>query len=431
MITSSKAAPFKLTHRFAIVLTTLSLWGIAAPVKAAPIQATTCQPVTQALSPSDVEDARTAWQYFLNNYQPKTGWVNSSNQYPSTTVWDAASYLMGLHAMRSMDLITQPDFDYRLNQFLKTLEQLELFEGALPNKVYNTATGQMADYANKPSKAGIGWSALDLGRFLTALHTLRTCYPQYTTWIDGTVGKWQLDRAVLNGQLYGATVPPKKSTLYVQEGRVGYEEYAALGFQLWGYNAPKALDRSLYRGFKEINNLKIPVDKRSYNETNANNYVVSESYILHGIEFGFDGEMQDLSDRILKVQQRRYEKTGMLTAVSEDNIQGAPYFLYNTIYANGVPWATITDANKSYPHLRTLSTKTAFGWAALYPKAPYAQTLLAKAKSLRDPQNGGFFAGEYEATHKPNPALALNTNGIILQSIHYKARGDRPLVKAN
>jgi Protein of unknown function (DUF3131) len=53
---------------------------------------------------------------------------------------------------------------------------------------------------------------------------------------------------------------------------------------------------------------------------------------------------------------------------------------------------------------------------------------LEVGRSLRDPQNSGFFAGRYEANQKPNPALALNTNGIILQSLHYKARGQRPMV---
>jgi hypothetical protein len=390
--------------------------------------ATTCQPVTQSLSATEIEDARTAWQYFLNNYQPKTGWVNSANQYPSTTLWDSASYLLGMHAMRSFDLITQADFDYRLNQYLKTLAELKLFEDGLPNKVYNTSTGEMVDYTNKPSQNGIGWSAIDLGRYMTALHTVRSCYPQYAQWIDDIVAKWQLERIIVNHQMFGAVVLPSGKTLYVQEGRVGYEEYAALGFKLWGLVADRALDRSFYRGFKSIEGVKIPVDKRSYYDTNANNYVVSESYFLHGIEFGFDAEMSDLSNRILEVQKRRYERTGVLTAVSEDNIQGAPYFLYNTIYANGVPWATITDANKHYPHLRTLSTKTAYGWYYLYPDNAYAQKLWEVGRALRDPQNGGFFAGRYEANQKPNPALALNTNGIILQSLHYKARGNRPMV---
>jgi hypothetical protein len=98
----------------------------------------------------------------------------------------------------------------------------------------------------------------------------------------------------------------------------------------------------------EINGVQIPVDTRDYQTTNANNYVVSESYILDGIEFGFQGDIADYAARVLEVQKRRYEQTGQLTAVTEDNIDQPPYFLYNTVYANGVPWATITDRNESH-----------------------------------------------------------------------------------
>ena len=43
--------------------------------------------------------ARTAWKYFENNYQPDTGLVNAVNDYPSTTMWDTASYMGGLMAV--------------------------------------------------------------------------------------------------------------------------------------------------------------------------------------------------------------------------------------------------------------------------------------------------------------------------------------------
>ena len=55
------------------------------------------------------------------------------------------------------------------------------------------------------------------------------------------------------------------------------------------------------------------------------------------------------------MQKRRHDSTGQLTAVTEDNIDKEPYFLYNTIYANGEKWATITDNNQPYPQLRSVS----------------------------------------------------------------------------
>jgi hypothetical protein len=57
--------------------------------------------------------------------------------------------------------------------------------------------------------------------------------------------------------------------------------------------------------FVEINGVQIPVDTRDFKSTNANNYVVSESYILDGIEFGLKGELAVYAARVLDVQKRR------------------------------------------------------------------------------------------------------------------------------
>ena len=89
--------------------------------------------------------------------------------------------------------------------------------------------------------------------------------------------------------------------------------------------------------------MQIPIDTCDYQTTNANNYVVSESYILDGIEFGCDSELSDYGGRVLEAQRRRYSNTGQLTAVTEDNLDAPPYFIYNTVYSNGVNFAAITD----------------------------------------------------------------------------------------
>ncbi len=389
-----------------------------------------CAQITSPLTVEEQAYAKTAWQYFVNNYQQATGLTNSTGGYPSGTLWDIGNYVMALNAARWLNLIDQGDFDYRLNQFLKTLSNLKLFEDSLPNKAYNASTGQMTDYTNKPIERGIGWSALDLGRLLAALHVIRTCYPQYNDWINSIVSKWKIDRSVKDDQLYGAIVRPDSSTMLVQEGRLGYEEYAARGYELWGFKTSKALALEPYK-FVEVNGVKIPVDTRDYQSTQANNYVVSESYILDGIEFGLEGYLNDYAASVLDVQKRRFESTGQLTAVSEDNIDQSPYFLYNTVYANGNSWATITDENKPYPQLRSISTKAAFGWRYLYPDNAYAQKVFEAVKDLRSPDGGGFYAGLYEETKQPNKALTGNTNGLILEILYYKARGNRPLIGSN
>ncbi|MDF5721249.1 MAG: DUF3131 domain-containing protein [Rhizonema sp. PD37] len=389
-----------------------------------------CNNVIAPLTAEEQIYARTAWQYFVKNYQSATGFTNSTDGYPSATLWDMGNYLMALNAARSLNLTDQADFDARLNKFLTTLSSLKLFEDTLPNKVYNTATAQMVDYGNKPVERGIGWSALDIGRMLAAFDLIRTCHPQYKDWLEGIVKKWQVGRSLKDGQLYGAAVSPDNKTLLVQEGRLGYEEYAARGYELWGFKAPKAIDLQPFK-FVEINGVQIPVDTRDFKSTNANNYVVSESYIIDGIEFGLKGELSDYAARVLEVQKRRYDTTGQLTAVTEDNIDQEPYFLYNTVYANGENWATITDQNQSYPKLRSVSTKAAFGWHYLFPDNAYAQKVFDAVKDLKSPDDNGYYAGIYEETKQPNKALTGNTNGLILEILYYKARGNHPLIASS
>ncbi len=386
-----------------------------------------CGQLTAPLTEQEQEYAAAAWQYFVNNRQPDTGFTNSANQFPSGTLWDQGNYLMALNAVRWMELIDQDEFDLQLNQFLTSLGELPLVEGALPNKVYNSATGEMVDYGNNPTKKGLGWSALDIGRFLTALHIIRTCHPQYDNWISDLMSGWQLPRSIEEGQLYGAVFKSNGKLLPVQEGRLGYEEYAARGYELWGFEAPKALETEPMK-MVEVSGVKIPVDQRNFKETDANNYVVSESYILEAIEFGWDETLAEYAEDILTAQENRYKETGHLTAVSEDNIDQAPHFLYSTLYANGTPWAVITEENEPHPELRTLSTKSAFGWYYLFPKKPYTLKLIKAVKDLQDPDGGGFYAGLYEESEEINTILTGNTNGLILQILYYKALGNKPIL---
>ena len=390
-----------------------------------------CAAIVSPLSAEERRYAESAWTYFVDNVQPDTGFANSVGGYPSGTLWDMGNYLAAMNAARWMNIIDQADFDSRLNQFLTNLAQLRLFEDTLPNKVYNSATGELVDYTNLPVERGIGWSALDIGRILAAFRLIQTCHPQYTDWIDGVVAGWQVALSVRDEQMFGAMILPDDSTLPVQEGRLGYEEYAARGYELWGFNVPQAIAFDPFK-YVDIYGVQIPVDTRDYQTTNANNYVVSESYILDAIEFGLSGQLAEHSQRVFEAQKRRYEDTGLLTAVSEDNINQAPYFLYSTVYSNGVPWAVITEANEQRPALRTLSTKAAFGWHYVYPESAYGKQIFDYVKDTTD-SGRGYYAGIYESglyDDAPllNDVLTGNTNGLILEILYYKARGNQPLL---
>src|SRR6476469_6611531 len=81
--------------------------------------------------------ARTAWKYFENNTQP-TGLANAVDNYPSTTMWDTASYLGAIVAARELRVITPQQADDRLAKAIAALGSLAFFRDELPNKVYHT-----------------------------------------------------------------------------------------------------------------------------------------------------------------------------------------------------------------------------------------------------------------------------------------------------
>ena len=140
-------------------------------------EANMCRVASGELNEADLEMARIAWKYFENNYNPETGLVNAVNKYPSTTMWDTGSALAAYIAASDFGLIEQKEFDDAMMALLETLSSIELFDGAAPNKVYNTKTRKMVDYGNKVVEKGIGVSVLDLARLISWMNTLQCMHP--------------------------------------------------------------------------------------------------------------------------------------------------------------------------------------------------------------------------------------------------------------
>ena len=144
---------------------------------------------------------------------------------------------------------------------------------------------------------------------------------------------------------------------------------------------------------------------------------------MDAIENGIDAENKPLIENIFKVQKRRWEETGIVTAVSEDNLDQKPYFLYNTIFTAGLPWNATTDKGVRYDHLKTLSVKAALSLALLFPDDPYSKTLAYTVSTAYDPERG-WYSGVYENGGGYNKAITANTNGIILSLLLYKKYGE-------
>jgi hypothetical protein len=147
------------------------------------------------------------------------------------------------------------------------------------------------------------------------------------------------------------------------------------------------------------------------------NCVVSEPYVLDGLESGFKALPVEYAALLLQAQQQRYLATNQLTAWSETNLDQAPWQVYNCIVKDGSDWQTITPWGEDANAFRGSSTKIATAWNALF-RTRYTEKAYKGMRWLADP-NQGVFAGFYEESQQPNRALTLNTNAIILEAMLY------------
>ncbi len=371
-----------------------------------------CAPTKEELKMAEV-----AWKYIENNYNKKSGLVNSANKFTSGATWDWAGAVYGMYTAYKFGIIDRKKFDEMFSKFVEALQKMPLFNNELPNKTYNTKLLKMSDYRNKSTPDGIGWSALDLGRLMSSLKMIKNCMPEYSEGIDKSLLRWNFCNLFNEeGTMFGA-MRRKGKKLVVQEGLTGYEEYSAKAFNLWEFNTDKA-KRYDDIEFVEIYGIKIPIDKRK----NFHNYVVSESYWLQGMEYDYgDKETEIYARRIHDVQRERYRESGVLTAISEDNIDRKPYFLYNTIYVNGETFKTITDKAEDYDMYKSLSTKAGLGMYYIF-NTPYSKRVFNALRYAYD-ENKGWYSGKYEKIGGMNKALTLNTNGIILETLLYGKMG--------
>lgn len=386
------------------------------------------------LNERELRAAQVAWHYFEQFTQESTGLANSVGNYPSTTLWDTASYMAGLVSAYELCLIKKPEFDRRITQLLTTIKGLDLFRKELPNKVYHTQTGAKVDYTNKPGE--IGFSALDIGRFLVWMRIYKNRYPYLANTIDSVLLKWDFRNVIDDeGLMFGAYVDKETDeTVYAQEGRLGYEEYAAKGFALWGFR-PRLAHRAEPFLTASIFGIQVPYDGRDPRIFHSQNYVVTESYLQDGLELGFDmphddsspewvhtdGWRAEFADRIYQVQENRWRQTGFMTARSEHNVKGPPYFTYDTIFSDGYPWNTVTPRGDYVPDHAAVAGKAALGLWALW-ETDYTDVLYEAMIELYDLENG-MYEGLYERGQGRVSIFTANNNGIILTALLHKVQG--------
>jgi len=381
------------------------------PVSKIPIRGAVGNPDSKMAQYKEI--ARRAWRYFETNEQSNTGLFNGSNGYFNATVWDMASGLAALIAAEQLGLIEQKRFARLVTQQLQTLNQIPLYNDVLPNREYNIQSGKMMDLRNRPSNKGSGWSAVDIGRFLIWLHLLKEWYPEFAPQADKVVARWDLSLAVNAGELQGALFDGVQERRF-QEGRLGYEHYAAIGFLLWGVDVRFAMDLDNV-AFIDLYGVQVPYDKRDHS------YLTTDPFVLLALEAGgIDDKFRQLIQSVFEVQKQRWEKEYILTARGESRLAQEPWFVYNTIYANKKPWNTVSHNGRSYPDFSGESTMIAFAWSALLPGDDYIDQLIGHVIDEFHPKFG-YYSGFFQSGAL-NPSLEINTNALILETLLYIKR---------
>jgi Protein of unknown function (DUF3131) len=383
------------------------------------------------LSPKELSWAKVAWKYFENNTVPKTGLVNSVDKVPTATLWHIADYLAALVAVQQLGLIDNLEFDQRVSKLLDFLNTVSLSDGDLPNRVYNTQNGLMVNFANQP--ADVGWSANEIGRLLTWMKIAGHMYPQFREYFDKVVLRWNFCQVIDDcGVLYGKGKGNKRSEPS-QEGRLGYLQYASAGFAAWGFETRKSAAIGSFET-TDVMGIGLRYDARDDRTSGELAPMLTMPHVLLGMEFGWryptseglggrpeESGLQQLAANVFLAQEQRYLKQGIFTARTDHSLRDPPHFLYDSVFASGYPWNTLSEQGTPYPKLGLVATRAVFGMWALWPGA-YTDKLITVIEALYG-SDKGWFEGRYELTGGYEDLLTLSTNAMVLESLLYKVRG--------
>lgn len=363
-----------------------------------------------------------AWKQFNRMWVPSTGLAKATFDYDKLTTWDIGSVLAGLHSAWILGLVDSTEYRQRVSRTLTTLERMPLFRDSIPHKLYNAITTRMANRDGVETKRGYAWSATDLGRFLIWLKIVSLADSNVSEIATRVSRRIKFDAVVSNGYLHGEDATINRRARRFQEGRIGYEQYAARGFALWGQDVALALDINTHSAPIKVLGVDVLKDTRGLDR------LTSEPFVLMGLELGWTADEEVLARSLLQLQEERYRRTKLVTIASEDAVGIPPhYFYYYCIFCSGKSFVIETsEPGRSYASPRWVSTKATFAWHALLPNA-YTQLAMDKVRVAR--ASVGWSSGVMERSGAPTRAYDLNTAAVILEAAAYRKLG-RPLLTA-
>jgi len=332
-------------------------------------------------------------------------------------MWDTASALAAIYVAGELGLIPADETQRRIRRAVEAIGHLKLFRGTCANKAYNTATLALVNYANQPGE--IGCSAIDNGRLLLWLRLLQHSFPDLSRPLADAVNHLNAKVFVRDGALYGPE-PAGRAVLWRQEGRLGYEEYAARGFGALGFDIASAARAAPY-AITRVDGVPILHDYRDRQNSGGSNYVVTEGVTLEEIELGWDSGWKQLAaDMVYAAQEQRFTRTGILTARSEHQLAAAPNFVYDTVFADRRPWATLSATGGAHSAAAAVSFKAAMAMWAIWPSTYTDRLYRAVAAAAQDAR------GLREGTLESGASIwvhTANNNGIILEALLYRVNG--------
>lgn len=368
--------------------------------------------------------ARAAWALINRGTFQRTGFATANPAYPFPTGWDIASTLAALYSARGLGYITDAEYKRRAIQLLTTLKSVRLYQGIAYGRNYDARNGELVGPDQKPDQNGIGYSATDVGRMLVVLAVVAKNDPELADLAGEVARRVDGKRVVRDGFLWGTERRPEtgKQDEY-QEGRIGYEQYAAAGFRLWNMPANLASDITRHAKSTTVLGIPVPADTRGFDR------LTSEPFVLLGLELGWDPAVREVALQTLSAQAARFVQTGKVTIVSEDAINKPPHFFYYyCVYCSDKPFSVNVHApDVVLDEPRWVSTKAAFGWYALVPSS-YTWRAVQEVRPALHPQKG-WASGVFEDTRQSTDTYSLNTAAVILESALYRKTG-KPLIEA-
>ena len=366
--------------------------------------------------------AQAAWAFMDRHHSASTGLVSAQPTWAFPTVWDIGSTLAAYFSAHRLGYLATDDYERRVGALLRTMASARMYDGIAYGRNYDYRTGELVGHDQAPSADGTGYSAIDLGRLLIWLKIIALDLPDLADDAERVAHRLDASRIVRDGYMHGVSVTPEGEVLAFQEGRIGYEQYAATGFGLWDMTPDSALSLEANATRAEVLGLPLMRDRRGLDR------LTSEPLVLAGMEVGWSDGMAELAWQTLAAQARRYEQTGQVTIVSEDAVAVAPhYFYYYCVYCSGEPFTiNVHRPGTQLDEPRWISTKAAFAWHALLPSA-YTWLGVEAVQSALDPA-AGWSSGVYEGTGESTETHALNTSAVILEAALYRRTG-QPFIR--